>query len=537
MDELPKQKKSFFRRELVYLVVVLIAAILVGIIAILRLTTSTPVLRSAGYVENLPKEQVRVGGFAEMDRYPLMDFVVESIQANANVFEGLTILRNGRVVPGLAESWTNPDPLTWKIKLRSGVKFHSGDSLKASDVKYTIEEAKKNESWVSNPMASRVEDVSVVNDTTVELKTKEPDPTLLHWLVYVGILSQEQVKQDGVENAAGTGPYRIDSFEKDKVVLAANSNYWAGQPKVKEIAYRQYKDNNALAAALEKGEVDIIPLTNKSSNEKLKEEGFQVKPFRLADLNFLGFDITNNKAKYVEGPKNPFLDLKVRKAILAALDISAVIKNSGRAGEPLSQFAVPELIGYNTSLPKSGRDLTAAKKLLVEAGYADGFTVTFDVEFLKKPEGEEIKKQLEEAGVKVKLNVIESIDDFYGKLFSGDFSFVLITYGVDTLDSTDLLNSFVHTPTASKGEANVSNYSNFDLDKLLDEASITFNLEERTEVMKNAHKKFMEQLPYIPLFTRLGFCAMKDDIAFKPVPLGYIFGFEISGRQKATETQ
>src|SRR4030042_3185407 len=105
MDELPKQKKSFFRRELVYLVVVLIAAILVGIIAILRLTTSTPVLRSAGYVENLPKEQVRVGVVAEMKRYPLMNFEQESIQVNANIFEGLTILRNGRVVPGLAESW------------------------------------------------------------------------------------------------------------------------------------------------------------------------------------------------------------------------------------------------------------------------------------------------------------------------------------------------------------------------------------------------------------------------------------------------
>ena len=535
MTDLPKQRESFFQRGLIYFAIVLVVAIIIGVFVTLRLNNTTPT-QSADYIEGLPKDEVRVGVVAEMKRYPLMNFEQESVQVSANIFEGLTILRNGRVVPGLAESWTNPDPLTWKITLRSGVKFHFGDYLTASDVKYTIEEAKKNESWVANPMASRVESVSVVNDTMVELKTKEPDPTLLHWLVYLGILSQEQVKKDGIKNAVGTGPYKIDSFEKNKVALTANDNYWAGQPKVRGLTYTKYKDDEALKQALEAGEADVAPIKKATYTEGLKEKGFQVVTSRLTDVNFLYYDVASEETKYVQGGKNPFKNVKVRKAILVALDIPSVIKNGEGAGEVLTQFAVPELIGYNTDLPKPKQNLQEAKGLLAEAGYKDGFTVTLDVPIPQEATADEIKKQLADVGIKVKVNAMESEDDYFDKLFSSDFSFLLLSYTADTLDSTDLLNVFFHTPSESKGSLNLTNFSDRAIDKLLDEATITFNAKDRAEIVNKAHEKIMEQLPILPLYTRLGYFAFRDDVAFKPAPFGFIFGIEISGRQKAPST-
>jgi peptide/nickel transport system substrate-binding protein len=537
MDQLPEQKKSFFRRELVYLIVVLIAAVLVGTIIFLRIFSPDTQPSGPDYVEGLPKDQVKVGVFAEMDRYPLMNFEQESIQANVAIFEGLTILRNGRVAPGLAESWTNPDSLTWRIKLRAGVKFHSGAILKVSDIKYTIEEAKKNENWASNQMALRVDKVSVVDETTVELKTRKPDPTLLHWMIYLGVLSEDQIKKDGLEKAVGTGPYKIDAFNKKKVVLEANSNYWGGSPKVKKLVYIQYDDNDALAEALEAGEVDIIPLTVESRSQKLKGKGFQVISYRLTDVNYLVYDATSDKTKHVKGGKNPFKDIRVRKAILAALDIPSVITQVEGAGEALSQLAVPELIGYNSDLLKPKRNLQGAKKLLTEAGYSNGFTVTLELPFPEKSVGEEVKKQLAEAGIVVKLNIFETPDEFIGKLFSGDFALAFMGYTADTLDSADLLNTLIHTQGGGKGDFNLGRYSNSELDRLLDEASTTFNPKERSKVMKRAHAEFMEQLPLIPLYTRVGFVVMKKDLAFKPAPFGYIFGFEISGRQKATNSE
>ncbi|HEX7456408.1 MAG TPA: ABC transporter substrate-binding protein [Candidatus Nanoarchaeia archaeon] len=528
MDELPEQKKSFFRRELVYLAVVLIVAIISGVIVILQFTSPTKTLKGADYVENLPKEQVRVGVSSYITGlYPLMELEVDSLTVSSNIFEGLTIIRNGRLIPGLAESWTNPDELAWRIKLRSGVKFHSGEALKASDVKYSIEEAKKNQDWTSNFVAARVDSVEVINDQTVELKTKSPDPTLLHWFIYVGILSEGQVKKDGLDKAVGAGPYKLVSFDKKEVVLEANASYWAGAPKVKRLIYKQFDDDKALAAALKAGQLDMSLLNTDSANEELENEGFQVVTSRLMDINYIGVNLS----------KDPFKNVKVRKAVWLALDIPNLLKNSSVAGEALSQVATPELIGYNTALPKPKQDLQKAKQLLTEAGLPNGFSFTLDVPLPRKAAAEEIKKQLAKVGMTVKLNVSNDPEEEFARWASGDYSSYTIGYLPDTLDSTDLLETLFHTPTERKGYSNFGVYSDTDLDNMLDEAGNTFNPKERADIIKQTHKKVIEELPIIPLYTRVGFFVMKEDIAFKPAPFGYIFGFEISGRQKATETQ
>ena len=527
MDQPTTEKKPFFRRGLLYLIIVLIAAVIVGVFAFLRFNTTSTTTRGADYIEGLPKDKVTVGILSEISGlYPTFEFDTDSVQVNSNIYEGLTILRNGRVIPGLAKSWTNPDTLTWRVRLREGVKFHSGDALKASDIKYSIDEAKKNETWVSNFVALRLDSVEVLDEKTVELKTKNPDPTLLHWMILLFIISEDQVKRDGLEKAVGTGPYKLASFGKKETTLQANADYWSGEPKVKKLIYKQMEDDEALAAGLENGQLDIAMVTHETNNGRLKQKGFQVTSSRLSDIYFIGLNNT----------KKPFDNPKTRKAVWLALNIPSLLVNSNLAGEVLSQFATPELIGYNRALTKPKRDLQEAKRLLTEAGYPQGFTVTLDAPIHRKAEAEEIKKQLAEVGINVNLNIMTDPERFFGKIASGDFSAFTLGYAPDTLDSTDLLQTLFHTPENGAGSYNFYGYSSPDLDKLLDEAAKTFNPQERAKIMEDAHKKVVEDLPVIPLYTRAGFFVIREDIAFKPAPFGFIFGFELSGRQKTADT-
>ncbi|OGY26260.1 MAG: hypothetical protein A2Z24_03030 [Candidatus Woykebacteria bacterium RBG_16_44_10] len=526
MTELPQQKKSFFRREFIYLLVAVIAVAILGIGIVLQLNPKPAKLQGAGYVEGLPKDKVTVAVLEQVGGlYPNTTFDVDSIAINGSVFDGLTIFRNGKVQPGLAESWTNPDELTWKIKLRSGVKFHSGNPLKASDVKYTIEETKKHLDWfsgIASSIASKVDSVEVIDDQTLELKTKNPDPTLLHWMIYLYIFSEDQVKKDGLEKAVGTGPYELVSIDKKEAVLKANDAYWGGPPKVKSLVYKAYKDARAIADGFEKGEVDISLFLENAYNEGLKNKGFRVIPAKSGDISFLGF---NTKMA-------PFTDVRVRKAILLALDVNKILKGSDRDGQPATQFATADLTGFNKELTQPKTDKAEAKKLLTEAGLADGFTVTLNILETGEKIAEQIKNELAEIGITVKPNPL-GFDEYFDKAPKAAFYF--LSYVPDTLDSTDLLNSFVHSRTADKGGFNFSRYSNPKLDELLDKASTTFNTNERAKIIEQAHKEIMDQLPLVPLMERINFFVLREDVSFKPAAFGLIFGFELSGRQKATD--
>ena len=127
------------------------------------------------FVSGFPLNQVSMHLINDQDlgKYPLVQFTVAYANVNLNIFEGLTVYRGTNLEPGLAESWTNPDPLTWRFILRKGVKFHSGDPFTAEDIKFTIEQAKTSEKasipWVSQPMAARVESVKIIDDYTIEM--------------------------------------------------------------------------------------------------------------------------------------------------------------------------------------------------------------------------------------------------------------------------------------------------------------------------------------------------------------------------------
>jgi peptide/nickel transport system substrate-binding protein len=438
---------------------------------------------------------------------------------------------------GLAESWTNPDPTTWRLKLRRGVKFSSGDVFTAKDVKYSIEQAKASEHdeqpWVSQTMAARVDSVKIIDDYTLDLKTKEPDATLLSWLVFLGIVSQDQVKRDGLSKAVGTGPYQLLSLTDDEAVLQANDGYWGGKPKVNRLVYKNIEDPDEAKKALLDGSLDLISDPT-LGNDDLSGKGFQLANLRTGGIVYISFDVNSVKSKYVTAAKNPFKDKRVRKAIQLALDIPEMISAAGIDAEPITQFAIPDLIGYNPNLTWPNRDVVAARRLLTEAGFADGFTVTVDAE--QTPVNTvtlgEMKKQLAEIGIIVRPNFIET-DAYFLKLDSGPDSAILhTTYYPDTIDSLDFLDTVFHPKIGSHGYNNLNNYLNPEITTVLNQAIATFDVQKRIELTRKAHSLVMEDLSSLPLYTEENQVFARDTLTYKPSISIFILGFDISGRQK-----
>jgi len=529
MEEQTAQPKKSIRWLPIYTVFSVLVFFLLSAILGIHLLSKNDQIQSADYIEGQPKDQIIVALSDEVTGiYPNMAYSVEELALSNSIFEGLTILRNGRVQPALAESWTNPDDLTWRVKLRKA-SFHNGSVLKASDVKYSIEETQNNSDWVSNFIAARIDSVNVIDDRTVELKTAKPDPTLMQWLVFLFILSEDQAKQDGIEKAVGTGAYKLVSFTGSKTELVANENYWAGAPKVKKIVYLSFATRAELIQAMIDGKADIsATIAVDLIKSKLTSNGFRILKGKMSDVSYMVFDI---KA----GSDNPLSNLKVRQAILLGLDLGAVIKTTGREATIMTQFSSPDLVGFNTGLKRPAVDKIKAKTLLTEAGYPNGLTLNLDTPDDAADIANSIKEELSSVGIIITVNPLP-YNDFLDKAASGESPLYLISYIPDTLDATDLLSAFIHTPDEKgNGFTNFTSYSNLEIDKILDKAGKEFDSKERTKIIADAQKTAMDDLPLIPLFTRIGYFAIRDNVAFTPAPFGYVFPYELSGREKATQ--
>lgn len=539
MEPQTAQKKSIFKNPVTYILIVVVALALIGGYLLLQTFIKETETQGSEYREGLEKDRVTIATLDFGLRFPKTPWTTDALAFTSNVYEGLSTLRKGRVEPALAESWTNPDNLTWRMVLRKGVKFHSGHFLKASDVVYTVDLIKKESAETGDLgyyTAVRIDSVKVIDDSTVELKTVNPDPTLIYWLAQLPILSEEQIKADGLENSVGTGPYTIKELSAEGATLGVNEGYWGPSAKVKTLVYQIFKDDDAARKALDENKVDVAYFLEKKYVDGLNLSSYQVLTAPFSDVAILGFDTSSEKVKDVSTSKNPFKDIRVRKAIYLTLDIPTLLVQSGRSGSPLTQLATADLLGFNPELKRAKVNIEEAKKLMKEAGLESGFEATLLADEAAGAYTTEIKRQLAVLNINVKVDGVPTAD-LYERTLKGGISFYAISWLPDTLDSTDLLMGFVHTPDQDKGFGglNPNNFSDKDIDNLLDRASSEFRIEERAKLIRMVHEEVMEKLPFVPTITRQGYFVIREDIAFKPAPFGYIFGIELSGRQKITE--
>jgi len=336
-----------------------------------------------------------------------------------NVYDTLvTRDKQGRLQPGLAQSWRPLDDKTWEVKLREGVQFHNGEPLDGEAVKYSIERildpALK---AVMTSTINTIDGVTVVDPLTVRIGTKEPDPLLPSRLSqqYGHVLPPKYAREAGPDGLAkkpiGAGPFKFVSWQKDEAVtLEAVPGHWR-QPKVQKVLFKPIPEGAARVAAAKTGAVDIAaaipPVDFASIQSGDRTTGIEVTSNRafLMNLDTIAFE--------------PFKDKRVRQALNYAIDVDAIIKNTLNGyGKPLASSVIAECFGYDASIQPYGHDLDKAKALLAEAGYPNGFEVGLDSTDGRYPQDKEIATvlvgQLARAGITVKLQTFE-----WGSFYDG----------------------------------------------------------------------------------------------------------------------
>jgi peptide/nickel transport system substrate-binding protein len=442
----------------------------------------------------------------------------------ANIYEGLVARdKNFQIAGQLADSWEQVDATTWRFKLRSGIKFHNGSDFAADDVVFSMSRALAETSNFKHVLAS-VDSFKAVDDMTVEIVTKAPNPILLNDLLDLMILDKQWAEANNAQepinlqaeekaftatNANGTGPFSVTSrAQGEKTVLAANPNYWGDQGNVTEVVFTPINNASTLVSALLSGEVDLVmPLPLQDILRVESADDVKVVSSPEARTMYIGMDQWRDQI--IESPVkgNPFLDLRVRQAFAHAINAEAIIDRVMQGQATLAtQYVMDKVNGFNPDLTRLPYDPEKAKSLLAEAGYPNGFELTMDCSTDRYVNDGQICQAtvslLAQVGIKVNL-VAQPKAQFFPKIVSPGFgtSFFLLSWTPSTMDSLNVFQNVLGSRDLDKGKGawNISGCSVPEADVLAAEASTMMDAAAREAKLQKAMALMVEQVCLVPL--------------------------------------
>ena len=469
----------------------------------------------------------------------------ESLQLSftGNVYEPL-VGRDKKLAltPALATSWKQTSPTVWRFELRKGVLFHGGEKFTADDVLFTFKRAAGDGSDMKG-YTSAIKEVRKVDDFTVDIETTAPFPILPDVISLVYIMNKSWCeankaekpvdRRKGIENAAsfrtnGTGPFRTKERQPaTRTVLVRNFNYWGKvEGNVDEVIFTPIGNDATRVAALLSGEIDVMEPVPLQDVERLKA-GANVKVMQGPELRtiFLGMDQKRDELLFsnVKG-KNPFKDVRVRRAFYQAIDIEAIRTRVMRgAATPTALMVAPGIKGFVPELNKRApHDAEAAKKLLAEAGYPNGFEVGMNCpndRYVNDGEiCQAIAANLARIGVKINLQA-ESKATYFPKILSRNTSFYMLGWTPGTYDAHNALSNLMATPTdKGQGLFNLGSYSNAKVDELTLKIQSETDEAKRNAMIAEAFKLHAEDFGHIPLHQQALAWAMKKNVELVQLP-------------------
>ena len=325
----------------------------------------------------------------------------------ANVFEGLTRFGpDGSVQPGLAASWTiSDDGLSYTFQLREGVTFHDGTTFEASDVVFSLDRARAEDSTnAQKALFAGIESVEALGDSSVRIDLAAPQGNFLFNLAWGDAVMVAPESIGDIKNLPiGTGAFRFEQWRRgDQVSLSRNADYWGEPASLEAATFKFISEPTAAYAAMLAGDIDAF--YSYPAPENLAQ--FERDPrFTVLSGNTEGETILamNNQ-------QAPFDDIRVRKAVSHAIDRQAVIDGAMFGyGTPIGSHFAPHNPDYVDLTANAAFDPALARDLLAQAGYAEGFSTT-----LKLPPpsyarrgGEIIAAQLREVGIEAEISFLE----------------------------------------------------------------------------------------------------------------------------------
>ncbi len=456
------------------------------------------------------------------------------------IYEGLlSISWDLSVHPALAVDWTQPSPTAWRFRLRRGVKFHDGTPFVADDVVYSFRRVNHASSDMKSYIAT-VKEVVKIDDLTVDVVTKGPDPILLRRLPFFFIISRTWADRNGAaepparqatesptaRRANGTGPFRlVERVPDTQVILEANPEWWGNadrQHNLDRLVYRPIASAATRVAALLSSEVDLIyPVPPQDKARIEGSPGFKVLEGPDIRTIFLGFDHHRGELLDMAGSgKNPFKDARVRRAVYQAIDVDAIHRKVMRgASRPTGLLVGPGVNGYDASLDvRLPHDPEGARRLLGGAGYPNGFPVTLDCTNDRYVNDEAICQalvpMLARIGIRASLNA-QTKNRIFEKIRAHQTSLYMMGWVPGTTDAHDALWNLALSREPGSGSWNCGRYRNDRLEDLARAMTVEMDPAKRQRLISDAMRTLQEDAAFVPLHQQTVAWAMRDGVEVK----------------------
>lgn len=426
------------------------------------------------------------------------------------------------LVPGLAESWTQLDDLTWEFRLREGVTFHNGEPLRASDVKFTLDRLRNPATAAPAAfLVTFIDEITVIDDLTFTIKTKTPFAPMLSHLAHTAtsILNEKAVVEAGDDYgtrvAIGTGPFKFVLWETaSRIVLERNPNWWGGEVLPSQVIFRPIPEGTVRAIELETGGVDIVYGLEPLDARRLENDpNVKIAAVETLATSYIGFNTQ----------KPPFNDVRVRRAINHAIDVDTIVEvvyrgQAVRATGPIS----PRVFGANLELEPYAYDPELARQLLAEAGHPAGFTTSIwtNDNPLRIQIAEIVQAQLAELGIDVRIQVLEW-GTYLNDTAAGLHDMFILGWVTVTADADYGLYALFHS--SQYGSAgNRTFWSHPRVDELLDLGRTEADPELRAAYYKEAQEIIASEAPWIFLLITTEENGLRANIdGFVPHPAGH----------------
>jgi peptide/nickel transport system substrate-binding protein len=409
-----------------------------------------------------------------------------------NIFETLTkINSDSSVSPLLAESWeVSPDLRTYTFKLRRGVKFQNSEPFNAQTVKFAFERAGGDKSTNKDKRTFANMSVQAVDDHTVVILNKEIDPDLPFLLGQAtAVIVEPKSADSNATQPVGTGPYKLDSWSRGSSLTVSKWEGFrnAGAIKLAKVTFRFISEPAAQAAALLAGDVDAFQ----------RGVGGRIVPQFKANPRFQVI-LAGSRAKTIVSINNrrkPLDDVRVRRAISAAIDRKAVIEGAvDGMGVPIGSHYVPSAPGYVDTTGANPFDLGKARQLLAEAGVKTPLQLTMPLPPTPyaRQGGEVVAAQLAKIGIEVKIQNVEWAQ-WLSNTYGGpkDYDLTIVSH----VEPFDLGN--YAKPDYYWG------YQSKEFNALYDKIMNTANLTERNRLLGDAQRLLAKDAVNVYLFQPL----------------------------------
>ncbi|MCG5102197.1 ABC transporter substrate-binding protein [Oceanobacillus alkalisoli] len=457
---------------------------------------------------------------SDMVTFDVHDHINTSTEAiHVNMFNYLVKRDNetGEILPDLAESFENIDDLTWEFKLKEGVTFHNGDELTSADVKYSLERVATGEELKDYTNYNQIKEVEILDDYRFRIITHEPEPVLLNRISRIasGILPSKYIEENGfdhfLQNPIGTGPFQfVEWVRDDRIVFEVYDDFFEGKNEDwDQLVFRIIPENSTRVSELLTGGVDIAVNIPPADWDRVSDHEDTYLAQETSNRTLMIF------LRSTEG--YPTSDQRVREALDLAIDNQAIIDSLlGGAGVPTITRVAPGNFGFAEHLYDTyNYDFDRAKELLAEAGFPDGFEMTFHSPRGRYLQDAEVAEMV--AGMWAQIGVTANIEFMEWSNFvelrnaHENEDAYLLGLGNSMFDAANALDWY----NAERFEGE-TDYRNDEVEELLAAAMTNMDLEERNEQYIQAQELLAEDVAHIVLHMESINIGVSEGIDYTP---------------------